>query len=430
MVAILVLWAFTLAACILIGEVVCRLAGWRPWSWLSGAVGIAVLLVIGAAGAILPGHATTSFALIAALVVASVAWIAWSDRRRVRALVRQAIEPALLAGFVLAVTLIPFLANGRIGMLGPSVNNDMRYHVWAAEYLLAGRSVPEYVLGHGYPLGPHGLVAALAAGIGGGVEAGFVAILMVAAVLTVFTARAVLVDLPRTWAALVALLTGLTYLLAAYYAQAAFKETLQALFVLAFAVTVQQVVAEGRLGPRAAPVPALLAAGSLLTYSYPGLAWMAGTLALASVGLLLLHRRSLSRAVAGRWIRRALPTLGVLTAVLVVALAPQAGRIVDFFRQLSLSPSGSGVIPTSNVGNLVHPLSALQAFGVWLSEDFRFKPLNHVRADVLSAFAVGVAVFGAAWSLWRREIVLVAAAAASGLLYLVLRESQSAYLAA
>jgi hypothetical protein len=430
MVAILVLWAFTLAACILIGEVVCRLAGWRPWSWLSGTVGIAVLLVIGAAGARLPGHATTSFALVAALAAASAAWIAWSDRACAVALVRRALEPGLLAGFVLAATLIPFLANGRIGLLGPSVNNDMRYHIWAAEYLLAGRPVPEYVLGGGYPLGPHGLVAALAAGLGGGVESGFVALLMAVAVLTAFAARAILVDVPRIWALLVALLAGLTYLLAAYYAQAAFKETLQTLFVLAFAVAVQQLVAEGRLGPRAAPVPALLAAGSLLTYSYPGLAWMASTIALAAVGLLLVHRRSLSRAVAGRWIRRALPTLGVLTAVLLVALAPQAGRIVDFFRQLSLSPSGSGIIPTSNIGNLVKPLSPLQAFGVWLSEDFRFHPLHHVRGDVLSALAVGVAVFGAAWSLRRREIVVVAAAVASGLLYLALRESQSAYLAA
>ncbi|HEV7882175.1 MAG TPA: hypothetical protein VGO81_01330, partial [Solirubrobacteraceae bacterium] len=197
MVAILVLWAFTLAACILIGEVVCRLAGWRPWSWLSGAVGIAVLLVIGAAGAGLPGRATTSFALVAALAAASAASIAWSDRARAVALVRRALEPGLLAGFVLAATLVPFLANGRIGLLGPSVNNDMRYHLWAAEYLLAGRPVPEYVLGGGYPLGPHGLVAALAAGLGGGVESGFVALLMAVAVLTAFAARAILVDVPR-----------------------------------------------------------------------------------------------------------------------------------------------------------------------------------------------------------------------------------------
>ncbi|MEA2272037.1 MAG: hypothetical protein QOI98_745 [Solirubrobacteraceae bacterium] len=430
MVEIVALWAFTLAASILLGEAVCRFAKLRPWSWLSGAVGISVLLALGAAGASVPGRATTMFVVIAILTLAAAGWIGWTERRHLPLLARGAIEPALLAGSVLAATLIPFLANGRVGLLGPSFNHDARLHLWAAEYLLAGQSVPQDVLGGGYPLGPHGLVAALAAGFGTGVEPGFVALLMVIPVLTAFVARGVLTDVPRPWAALVALLTALTYLLASYYAQAAFKETLQALFVLAFAVVVRDLVAERRFDPRAAPLPALLAAGSLLTYSYPGLAWIAGTLVLAGVWLAIVHRGALRRGQARRTIRRSLPALGVLAAVLTVALAPQAGRIADFFSQLSLSPSGSGVITAANVGNLVHPLSPWEALGIWLREDFRFVPTHLFHAGALSAVALGAAIFGGLWWLRRREVVVLAAAAASAVLYVVLRQSESAYLAA
>jgi hypothetical protein len=430
MAEILALWAFTLAACVLLGEAVCRLAGWRSWSWLSGAVGICVLLVVGDAGARLPGHATTAFVLIALSSLLAGGWIAWSDREHAGSLVRRALDPAILALGVLAATLVPFLANGRAGMLGPSFNNDSRFHMWATQYLMAGQPVPENVLGGGYPLGPHNLVAALATGIGTGVEAGIVGLLMVVPVLTAFAARALLTDLPRPWAVLVALMTGLTYLLASYYAQAAFKETLQALFVLALAVSVRELVAERRIGPRAAPVPALLAAGSLLTYSYPGLAWLGGTLALGGIALAIVHRRALSRAAARRWARRALPTAGVLVAVVLVALAPQAGRVADFFDQLSLSPSGSGAIVARNIGNLVSPLSPYEALGIWFNEDFRFTPANLFHAGALTALAFAIALFGAIWWLRRRELVVVAAAAVSGMLYLVLREGESAYLAA
>jgi hypothetical protein len=430
MVEVLVLWAFTLAACILTGEVVCRLAGLRPWSWLSGAVGIAVLLVLGAAAESLPGRATTAFAVIAASTLAAAAWIGWSDRQHVALLVRRAIDPAFLALVVLVATLIPFVANARVGLLGPSFNNDSRFHLWAAEYLLAGRPSSEGVLGSGYPLGPHGLVASFSAGFGTGVEAGFIALLMVIPVLTVFAARAALREHSRPRAQIVALLTGLGYLLASYYAQAAFKETLQALFVLAFALLLREIVAERRIGPRAAPALALLTAATLVTYSYPGLAWLAGALVLAGGGLLVVHRRSVNRAAARRATRRALPTLGVLAAILVVVLAPQAARFVEFFRELSLSPSRTGAIVAGDVGNLVGQISPYEALGIWFSEDFRFAPASGFYAGALAAVALAVAVFGAVRWLRRREVIVLAAAAICGLLYLVLRERESAYFAA
>lgn len=430
MVEIVVLWAVTLAACFLLGEAVCRLAGWPPWSWPAGAVGLCVLLAVGAVGAGVPGHATTAFGLIALLALAAAGWIAWSDRAQLGAAARRAWDPALLAGATLAATLIPFVANDRVGLLGPSFNNDSRFHLWAAEYLLAGQPVPQEVLGSGYPLGPHGLVAALSAGLGHGVETGFVVLLMVTPVVMAFAARQLLTDLRRPWALLVAGMTALTYLLSSYYAQGAFKETLQALFVFATAVTVRDLIARRTGVARGVAVPALLAAASLLTYSYPGLAWIAGIVGLTAAGLLVAHRHALRQAGARRLIRRALPALGVLAAVGLVAAGSQFGRIAEFFDQLSLSPSGGGVIPETNIGNLVSALSPYQAFGVWLSEDFRFAPAAQFHNGQLTAVAIAAAVFGAVWCLRRREWVLLCAATVSVLLYLVLAAGESAYIAA
>ena len=427
---ILVLWAFLLAACLLIGEAATRLAGLARWSWLSGTFGLCILLVIGAAAPSLPGHAKTAFVLIVALALAAAAWIAYQDRRELKTIARRAADPAALTLLVLAATLIPFFANDRFGLPGPSFNNDSQFHLWAAEFLRVGQAVPHDVLGNGYPLGPHGTAATLASGLGSSVELTFTALLMVVVVLTAFAARAMLTDLWRPAATLAALLTSLAYLLASFYAQAAFKETMLALFVLVFAALLRDLVAQQRIGPRAAPLPALLAAGTVLIYSYPGLAWIVGTAGLAAIGLLVSHRRLLRRDIVLPALRRALPTLGVLAAVLLVALASQVSRLRDFFDQLSLSPSGSGVIPEANIGNLVGPVSPYEGLGVWLREDFRYGPAHEFWGGGLVALAVLALLFAVIWWLRRREVVVLAAAGASALLYLALREAESAYLAA
>ena len=427
---ILVLWAFLLAACLLVGEAATRLAGLERWSWLSGTFGLCILLVVGAAAPSLPGHTKTAFVLIVALALAAAAWIAGSDRRDLRQLARRAVDPALLTLLVLAATLIPFLANGRAGLPGPSFNNDSHFHLWAAEYLLNGQTVPEVVLGHGYPLGPHGLAAALSSGLGSSVELTFTALLMVVVVLTALAARAVLTDLHRAAATLAALLTSMAYLLASTYAQAAFKETMLALLVLVLAALLRELVAQQRIGPRAAPLLALLAAGTVLIYSYPGLAWIVGVVGLAGAGLLIVHRRLLRPAIVLPALRRALPTLGVLAAVLLVALASQVNRLADFFEQLSLSPAGSGIIPEANIGNLVGPISPYEVLGIWLREDFRFGPSHEFRGGMLAAVALVALLFAVVWWLRRREVVVLAAAGASALLYVAVREGESAYLAA
>ena len=73
-------------------------------------------------------------------------------------------------------------------------------------------------------------------GLGVGLVQGFGGLTLAISVLASLTALGALRDLRpvKRWAA--ALLVGLPYLAASYLAQGAFKETMQALFVLAFAI--------------------------------------------------------------------------------------------------------------------------------------------------------------------------------------------------
>ena len=68
-------------------------------------------------------------------------------------------------------------------------------------------------------------------------------------------------------------------MVASYFAQGAFKETMQALFVLAFVLSLREATrkpAWRELPLRFVPA-ALIAVGSVYTYSFPGLIWLVGT---------------------------------------------------------------------------------------------------------------------------------------------------------
>ena len=75
-----------------------------------------------------------------------------------------------------------------------------------------------------------------------------------------------------------ALVVGLTYMVASYFAQGAFKETIQALFFLAFVLALREACEPWRDLPLRFVPAALLAVGSVYTYSFPGLIWLAAPL--------------------------------------------------------------------------------------------------------------------------------------------------------
>ena len=68
-------------------------------------------------------------------------------------------------------------------------------------------------------------------------------------------------------------------MVASYFAQGAFKEAMQALFVLAFVLALREAtrIPTGASAPLRFVPAALIAVGSVYAYSYPGLIWLAAT---------------------------------------------------------------------------------------------------------------------------------------------------------
>jgi hypothetical protein len=413
-------FAMILGASLVVGQGVFAACGRREWSWLAPAVGLAVVTSVAWGTVRLPGEGATVLAAIAVLVLAALALL----RGRCEGVgdaVRIGVPVAVAA--LLAASL-PFFVERRFGILGTGLNPDMSQHLFAADRLAEGEG--GRLLNQGYPLGPHALVVATAKGTGAGLVHAFDALMLAIAMIAALTPLALLTRLPG-WRRLTgALLVGLPYMAASYLIQGAFKETMEALFVLAFAVGLHELT-RGRLtadaGQRAPPAwqPALtavplvaLAVGCVYSYSFPGLLWLAGTAGLwALVELTLVAVRESPRA-AVVLARRAAPATVVAAAVLVLAAAPEVGRMVDFGSFETFNPAGAGL------GNLFNPISPLEALGVWPSGDFRLDPgdgampaAGYYLGGVLALMALG---YGLAWWLRRGErAVPVALAVAAGL---------------
>ena len=133
------------------------------------------------------------------------------------------------------------------------------------------------LLHQGYPLGPHAIVVALNKGLGIGLVQGFSGLTIAVAVLAPLTALAAFADQPPLRRTAGALLVGLAYMVASYFAQGAFKETMQALFVLAFVLALRESThAAWRDLPLRFVPAALIAVGTVYAYSFPGLIWLVG----------------------------------------------------------------------------------------------------------------------------------------------------------
>ena len=239
---------------------------------------------------------------------------------------------------------------GHFGILGTGFNPDMSQHLLATDRLAHGEG--SQLLHQGYPLGPHAVVVALNKGLGVGIVQGFDGLTVAAAVIAPLTALAAFTRQPRLRAAAAALLVGLPYLVASYFAQGAFKEVIQALLVLAFVLALRESSRAWRHLPLRFVPAALLAIGSVYAYSFPGLIWLAAIL------LVWLA------------IERTLPLRPLLLALLVflIGALPELGRMIDFHSFETFDPNGPGL------GNLFGQISPFTALGIWPSGDFRLAP--------------------------------------------------------
>ncbi|MBA3746562.1 MAG: hypothetical protein H0W96_03605, partial [Solirubrobacterales bacterium] len=429
-----------LGASVAAGHAILWLCGWTGWSGAAPAVGLATLLIVAAAAVKLPANATTAAGVLALVTIASVA-VLWRSRAKRD---RLALEVPCAGVLALAVAAIPFVAQARIGLLGVGINNDNAVHLVWTEALRSDLMAQFYGIPN-YPLGPHSLMASLAAGTGIPTDTVLTGLLIAIPALTAMTACVALDPLPRLLRAPAAVLVAFTYMLSAWYAQGAFKEPLMALLVLAFVVVLAQWLREPRRSRLAAIPLGLLLAGAVLTYSYAGVAWAVAACGLVAALLFITNIRRPKRIIAG--VRAAfLPVVFAALAALV-AIAVRVPDLIDTFRVFGTSPadSGDGPIATTNIGNLIGPLPLEQAFGIWPTGDFRQPAVLDVCVPAASAvpgctaigmqeplqlLAIAAVIFGVVWCLLRREFVLPAAIVGALAIYVVAERRESPYIAA
>ena len=460
-------YAAVVAVCgasLIIGQAAVALCGVRRWSWLSPAVGLALLCAICWATVRMPGHGIVSAVVILIVAVAAVIYL----RRRVEGgggALRAGIPVGI--GALLAASL-PFAVEGHFGILGTGFNPDMSQHLLATDRLAGGTG--SQLLRQGYPLGPHSVVVALNKGLGIGIVQGFSGLTIAAAVLAPLTALAAFADQPARRRTAAALLVGLPYLVASYFAQGAFKEVIQALFVLAFVLALRESSRTWRNLPLRFVPAALLGIGSVYVYSFPGLIWPAGIAAVwaamelaarhfdssaggAGVGGPVAARRPLFRPTdsasdapssgekpsagtdpptpaTGPAAEGSVPWRPVLLALafFLIGILPELGRMIDFHSFETFDPSGPGL------GNLFGQISPFEALGIWPSGDFRLAPGDGAAPAAVyflgAAFGTVLLLYGLNRSRRRREWAFLSGAIAVASLYVAARLGGTPYTAA
>jgi len=431
-------------AAALIGQALVSVSrGVRPdapigFQWIAPAVGLGAMLVLAGVAARLPGHGWT--ALAALLGAGAVS--AWYLRRRIRGLgddLALALPVLLLTSLAAS---LPFLIAGQVGILGAGlINDDMASHLLIADYVREPSGfVPSFVKG-GYPTGPHAVVVALSEGLGADLVEVFAGFTMALAPLAGLLALGLLGgDLSRTRRVLGATMVAVAYLAASYLAQGAFKEPLQALILIGFAVLLAQLVgirtadepdlpASGRTRPIVRVLPlAVLAAASVFNYSLPGLLWIGAVGALVLATRVWVVRPAPKLPPDWRW--RFAPYLVGGLLVVLLATVQEWSRIADFARLEALNPDRFG----SDLGNLKGSISPLEALGIWPTGDYRTAATDAGPPALAfylgSAVALGALVLGLRDARRRRLYALPAALLAITLVWAVTAIFSTPYIAA
>jgi hypothetical protein len=269
------------------------------------------------------------------------------------------------------------------------------------------RATLEFNLAAGYPVGaflPFGAAQKLVGGDLAWVFQPYLAFLAAMLSLVLWEMAGAVVRRPPL-RALVAFIAAQPALLYGYAMWGGVKEVAGALFVALAAASAPLVVrssaASGfghtgvwskpeaqssgalRPGSRGAVLPLALTAGALVgVLSVGGLVWLAPVLtATAVIGVRRLGvRRALTRAA------------GFVLLAGLFALPIAIGG--------SFSPFQPALTSEREMGNLIRPLDAVQALGIWPAGDFRVHPDATVVAAVLVALAILAALLGL-WAAWR-----------------------------
>jgi hypothetical protein len=400
--------ALICGASLLVGRAILALTGGEESRrWLAPAVGFGAVLTVTGFLARAPGHATSATLGLIALVIAAGALL-WRLPRREPgpSLLREGWPVALVVALAFS---IPFAVSGRWGIIGVGFNNDLGLHLAWAEWLRSGLGpAPEA----GYPLGPHALAAAIAALPGIGLGQAFVGEIFAIGILTALVTLTALDDLGPVRRVLAAALVAITYLGASYFAQGTFKETGEALFVLAFALLLHSLERRERgEGERAPPLGAAIVGLTLVTgiffsYSFAGLAWPVAIFALWALTVPGLRRALMPRAWWSTLRQPAtLLIVAVLGALAVLTVVGPFAFIHGFNR----------VAGTNTYG----PVSPFEVLGVWPASNYRLNAAGGAQLTGLATAIGAIAILlGGVWWLRRRNFAVPVALLGCTVLYL------------
>ena len=409
--------ALIIVASLLVGRAFLELLGRKQTWWLESSVGLAVLITacavcarvhFGAEGTgSIPERGELALIACAVLVVASAAYLRFRFVDR---------ESFLMALPVIALTLLmaslPFIASGHVGIPGIGVNNDMAAHlIWADWVQVQLGTAPSGIV-DGYPLGPHGMAAAISQLLGTEPLYALLGLLIAIPVITGLTALNLFHSLPLVKRTIAAALVALPYLAASTLGIASFKELLAGLWLLTFVLILRTITRESE--GRFALVVALgaLCTGLFGAYSYPGVFWPAAAFGLWALAELISRGRRGELGDVRAALRKAMPVLiaaGIVLLVVAVALLPQIREFRDSVGKV-----------TGTDSKLRYAVPVPEAFGVWPSGEFLYGK-DELGLDFWWLFtAIGFAgvAFAAVWWMRLRDFALPMAVVGSFVIYL------------
>lgn len=414
--------AVIIGASLLVGRAVTVALGRRHWTGLEAALGLAAIVAVAGLLARFPGRGTTVAAGLVLLAVISLGVLAWGrlhdsdEPGEATGVEHSDILAATLTGIIVCALLsIPFLISGRWGPIGVGINNDLGLHLAWAEWLRSGLGpVPD----GGYPLGPHGLVATVSEAPGISAAQAFTGLLITIGVVTALTALAAMrprraydpgppitLPLPTGARVFAACLVALAYLAASYYAQAAFKETIETLFVLTFILALPLFGAADFGRWRILVVCTVLAGGIVFSYSFAGLAWP------VAIGGLWLITRPEFWATLRRPRRLAGLVFSPFTLVLVGGLAVAAAALFGTERY-GFSSGFSNVAGSNTYG----PVSPLESLGVWPEPNYRLDSSGWPPGTIVFGLLGITALLLSIYRLARQRLYLLPLALIAGAL--------------